>query len=190
MTRDIFGFGLEWFARDLRQACVTTPSRAPAIPTRPSKRVSSLRVSEGWERCLRCDSTAQYSRFGGLCKACRAAVSPTDREWFRGMVDRWRKWSVTRYRESDLFIASPDPWQVTLYGLGRLMLGFETTLGMEGGPRAGLDEILGVPAREIYRACRGTAPLSAEAKAKLVEVGPKLTRLWSEGEEEEAEEVD
>ncbi len=150
----------------------------------------SARVSEGWPECLSCGlvwaSSFQRGRHRGLCEGCYVQATPTERRWYRWMVERWRKWSLRRFN-ARVFRHGPDPWQVTLYTLGKAMLGFATAPGHEGTARAGLDEQLGVPAQELRAICRGDQALSADARRLLVARGEALFQLWKDDDRDDGE---
>jgi hypothetical protein len=157
----------DWFVRDVREC----------VEHKPSSVLS--RVKCGWGWCLRCGALlpdGSQARYSGLCAACHHEVDAQSRGWYWSMVERWRNLNRKRLK---MFERGPDPWQVTLYALGRLMLGFGTAPGMEGTERAGLDEVLGETVATLQAAMRGRIPLSQQARDRLVLHGPRLVRMWS-----------
>lgn len=145
------------------------------------------RSSEAWGECLRCGVAIDVGdgvrgRFRGICDACYPQASPLERAWYRKQVERWRKWSATRFH-AEVFKRGPCPWQITLYSLNKLMLGFGTAPGSEGTDRAGLDEHLGVDEDELMRMCRGILPVTEPVKLGLVAHGARLFALWKDSED-------
>lgn len=154
---------------------VGTPTAAPT------------RSSETWGECLRCGALVDVGaevrgRFRGICDGCYPETPPAERAWYRRQIERWRKWSATRFH-AEVFKRGPCPWQITLYSLNKLMLGFGTAPGSEGTERAGLDEHLGVDADEIMAMCRGSVDVTPAVKAGLVEHGARLFALWKDTED-------
>ncbi len=162
----------------------------PGVELRPVVQAPPpTRVPDGWPECLACDVAISVGpdprgKFSGLCDACHERATLPERVWYRRQVERWRKWSATRFH-SELFTSGPDPWQVTLYALNKAMVGFGTAPGCEGTSRAGLDELLGHSVEELVKMTRGGG-LPAVAKAKLVAHG----RSWFEAWRDSAERTD
>ncbi len=157
---------------------------APAAPTR---------VAEGWPACLACEVEITVgpdlrSKFRGLCDGCYETATLPERVWYRRQVERWRKWSATRFH-AELFNTGPDPWQVTLYALNKAMVGFGTAPGCEGTSRAGLDEMLGHSVEELVQMTRGNKALPSAARAKLVAHGRAWFEAWRDGAERDREET-
>lgn len=147
---------------------------APVQTTRPPLTVviTIAPAPPSWHLCLACDTElgAQFSRRTGLCPSCHATNDEHRLAFYAKAMAFWRKMHQTGFRRK-AFVAAPSPWQVTLFRLAQILLGFRGTLTSVGTKREGADSKLGTSAEELREMQYGSRPISAHVRQRLADIG-------------------